>query len=353
MAADLNGLVVIVAAALLGSQSTFSLEDAIFSTTASFTAMYRAIDDASIDAYAVGTLLDPSQKIGPEQACLGTDNRIAKRPSVLANPPLAAAAIAQRTNLVRTLSVYGAAIALLAGNAPNTEIAIALSDLNRSASELSISAESHAQGDLFIKDSAATLAAFAAHLPAARERSDTRQIVLDLNPTIEKLASVLGSDAALRQREAIRAARLDNQRWLAYYDAVRQASTSTTVQQKTPLPIPRCYEPVIPSNFASPIASDVENDGANFVGRATILTRVEASRNRYNALQAMDLIAVLRALSALTDAATKDLTTETNASADPAVQAALLRFRNAAQNLAEASRPINRPELDGRFDVLL
>ena len=142
-----RAVIVIAAIALLGC---FPSEDAVVSTSASFTAMYRSINDAVIDSYVVDTLLDPSQRIGAAQPCVKTDNSIGSRPSALANPPLAEPAIAQRKYLAATLAAYGVAIASLAGNAPGVEVAIRLSDLNRAAFELNRAANIHAQGDLFI-----------------------------------------------------------------------------------------------------------------------------------------------------------------------------------------------------------
>ena len=287
----------------------------MYSTATSFAAMYRSINDAAIDSYVVDTLLDPSQRIGAAQACMRTDNSIGSRPSALVNPPLAEPAIAQRKYLVAALSAYGVAIAAPAGRASNAETAIALSDLNRAVFQLTRAANTHAQGDLFIDDPAASLATAADHLRAARSRNDVRRIVLDAGPTVTKLLAILRSDVVQRHNEANEAARADYARWLEYYEAVRGRSTA-------PRPIPRCFAPAT----APTIANDVQNDGSNFPGRAAILARVNAARARYDAVRSFDPMPVLDALSALNDAAAGD-----------GVQAALSRFLDAAQRLAKAS----------------
>lgn len=323
-------VIVIAAIALLGALSP---NDAVYSTSASFTAMYRSINDAVIDSYVVDTLLDPSQRIGATQSCVNTDNSIGSRPSVLANPPLAEQAIAQRKYLVATLAAYVVAIASIAEKAPDAETAIALGDLNRMAFELKRAANVHAQGDLFIEDPVSIVASAGVQLTAARKSNDARHIVLDTSPTVAKLLAILASDVAQRHNEADNATRRDYERWLTYYEAVRSASTNGVTKQIAAAPMPRCLVPAIPSTSAPSIANDVENDGANFAGRAAILARVETARKRYDAVRAWNPSPVLDCLSALNSAATKALSVP-SAAADNTVAQAALRFRDAAQNLA-------------------
>lgn len=332
-----RALIVIAAIALLGA---FSPKEAVDSTSASLTALYRSIDDAAIDSYVVDTLLDPSQQIGATQRCVKTDNSVGSRLTPLANPPLAEAAIAQRRYLVATLGAYGVAVASFAENARGAEIAIVLGDLNRAAFQLKRAANVHAQGDLFIEDPASLVASAGARLTVAQNRNDVRRIVLDAGPTVAKLLAILAADVVQRHDEAANETRRDYERWLEYYGAVRRDSASGGAKRNAAVPIPRCLAPVIPSASMQPIANDVENDGSSFTGRAAILARLETARKRYEAVRTLDTGPVLDSLSALNDAATKALSVPGDVASSTAVQAALLRFSDAAQNLANASRQL-------------
>ena len=305
--------------------------------------MYGAIDAAVIDAYLTGALLDPSQPVGATQACVKTDNSLGTRPSPLANPPLAAAAIAQRERLVEALAAYEVATASLASGAPPIETALALSDFKRAAFELSAAARAHPQDNLYIEEPAATLVTAAGQLNSTRDQAGVRRIVADTNPTIVKLFGILGSDVAQRRTEATNAARLDYERWLAYYDAVRLASTvggATPHTMVPPAPTARCLGPAVPRYMGPPGARDVANDGATFAGRDAILARLQSARRRYDALQKADPRLLVAALSDLNDAVTKALAAPGDAAAAAALQGSLLHFRNTAVTLATSLRQL-------------
>jgi hypothetical protein len=314
--------------------ASISPHDAVVVTGASLGTMYRAVDRAVIDAYLASALLDPARLVGASEHCTQTDNSISNRPSVLANPPLAEAAIAQRVSLAEALAAYAVA-------APAVESALALSDVQRSAFELNVAAKQHAQGDLFIEDAAAAFAAAADRFAAAKGKSDVRQIVLETSPVIARLTTLLRSDVVREGSDAANAARLDYERWLAYDSAVGALpATRGAVAPATTLPIPRCLEPVIPTYAESPSPDLAAPAGANVPGRGAVLARLDAARARYDVLRTASAGDLVAALAALNDAAMNALRAGSDAAAGAALQGALIRFRTAAQTLAASYAPL-------------
>jgi hypothetical protein len=321
--------------------ASISPHDAVVVTGASLGTMYRAVDRAVIDAYLASALLDPARLVGASEHCTQTDNSISNRPSVLANPPLAEAAIAQRVSLAEALAAYAVAAASVASDAPAVESALALSDVQRSAFELNVAAKQHAQGDLFIEDAAAAFAAAADRFAAAKGKSDVRQIVLETSPVIARLTTLLRSDVVREGSDAANAARLDYERWLAYDSAVGALpATRGAVAPATTLPIPRCLEPVIPTYAESPSPDLAAPAGANVPGRGAVLARLDAARARYDVLRTASAGDLVAALAALNDAAMNALRAGSDAAAGAALQGALIRFRTAAQTLAASYAPL-------------
>lgn len=320
-----------------------SSREAVGLTKTSFAALYGALNDATIDAYLVDGLLHPTPSGGTGEPCMKTDNSVASRPSVLANPPLAESSIAQRSRLIQALAAYDVAIASQVDNESHVGASIAISDLQRVAFALNAAANAHAQGDLFIEDPASRLAAAATKLLGARSRGDVKRIVLKANPIIVKLGNVLAVDVAQRHTEASNASRLDYERWLAYYIAIRRASSANHLTpQNTTAPIPRCFASDVPPNDGAPITDDMTNDGARFAGRDAILARLQTARDRYNALRNADPTLVLASLSNLNDSVIHVVDSPGDARATAALQNALARFRSAAQTLATALWSLER-----------
>jgi hypothetical protein len=303
--------------------------------------MYHAIDDAVIDAAAAGRLRSPSLAADGSQRCLRTDNRISTRAGVLTNPPLAESAIAQRKGLVEALAAYGVALGSLASGAPAAESAVALRSLQRAAFRLSVAAQQHATGDLFIEDLAAAFSSAVHHLATSHAKGDARRSVPQAKPTIEKLITILSSDVARRHAEALNAARLDYAGWLALYDVRRASPVTRTGVHAPAAALPRCAEPVLSSDAAPLAARDVASDGASFPGREAMLARLQIARSRYDALSAADPKPLLAALAALDEAAISALSRRAGAPALGALHDALARFRTAALQLSTASRPLS------------
>jgi hypothetical protein len=304
--------------------------------------MYHAIDDAVIDAAAADRLRSPSLAADGSQRCLRTDNHISTRARVLTNPPLAEPAIAQRKELVEALAAYGVALGSLASGKPAAENAAALNSLQRAASGLSAAAQHHATGDLFIEDLAAAFASAVHYLATSHANGDARLSVAQAKPTVEKLITILRSDVARRHAEALNAARLDYEGWLALYDVRRAPPVTPTGAHAPAAALPRCAEPVLSSSAAPLAAGDVASDGASFPGREAMLVRLQTARSRYDALLAADPKPLLAALAVLDEAAIGALSRRADAPALAALHDALARFRTAAQKLSTASRPLEK-----------
>jgi hypothetical protein len=320
-----------------GSTSSY---DAVSLASSSVAAMYRALNAAVVDSYVAGALLDPRRSIGAGQPCIDPDNSLGSRPSPLVNPPLAESSIEQRSRLAETLGTYDVALASFVEAEPSAASRVATSELQRSVFELSVAANAHAQGDLFIEDLAAKLAASAARLAAAPNRGAVRLIARDASPTIRKLTAVLAADVAKRHAEGLNAASADYESWLAYYETARRDATGGGSGARTSAALPRCFAPSVPQSGPSPGAGDVASDGASFPGRDAILARVEAARRRYAALSDTSPTALLSALSTLDDALDKALESPGEAQAAGDVQSALQNYREAARELAAGFRSL-------------
>ncbi len=300
-------------------------------------AWYRAIDTAVVDAYFAARLLDPAGAGSENQRCLRTDNRVSRRPSILVNPPLSEAAIAQRRSLVEALVAYEVAIVSRTTGEPQVDVAIAMSDAQKAAWALRVGARQHAAGDLFIEDLAAAFVTGVDRVAATHTTADLRQPVLETEPVVAKLMTILNSDVVQRRAQALNAARLDYDAWLEVYDARR---TRKEVVSRSPVAsIPRCFEPVLIANEAPLVSRDVAHDGLNFPGRQTIVMRLQTARARYDALKNANPEPLLGSL-ALLDAAAVGATEAPTSAASSTGSQALARFREAAQLLCKAAQPL-------------
>ena len=230
--------------------------------------MYETIDDAQGDAYVARTLLDPSQTVGSSEGCIRSDNTVSSRPSALANPPLAAASIAQRTGLFKALVAYEIAMAALTNGARGPAAAIALADLQREVFDLGARANQHGSGDLFIEDASASLATAVATLT--------------------------------------------------------RTHTSGAV-----LPLPRCLAPALTMSGSVPVALRPV-DSAAFPGSDVLTRRLQSVRDNYDRLQRADPSAMLASLSTMNDRLVDAVRAPADTQHAAAVQRAMAQFSDAA-----------------------
>jgi hypothetical protein len=309
-------------------------------SAAAVAAWYRALDTATIDAYFASRLLDPATAGKSSQRCLRTDNTVSTRASVLANPPLSEAAIAQRRYLIEALAAYGIAVASRASGKPPLDTELALNDARKAAWNLGGAARQHAAGDLFIEDLAAAFAGAVNSLANAPGKAALQQRTLKAKPVIAKLLTIANADVAARRGQALNAARLDYEAWLRVYDARRALATKGAAARTTAAPIPRCFEPVLASNDAPLVARDVAADRTAFPGRESIVARLRAAQDRYGALKNANIEALLTSVSDLNATALTAVGAPADSASAEALHAALSRFRAAAQGLATAVRPL-------------
>jgi hypothetical protein len=317
-----------------------SSEAAVSTSGPSVAAWYRALDISVVDAYFARRLLDPTSPGKNGERCLRTDNSVSTRPSALANPPLSDPAIAQRRYLVEALAAYGIALASLAVGEPQIDTAIAMSDAQKAAWNLSAAARQHSAGDLFIQDLAAAFAGAVNVSAEAPSKAVLWQRALDAKPAIEKLLTILNADVAARRAQALNAARLDYEAWLGVYDAHRTVAINGAAARTTAAPLPRCFEPALASNDAPLAPRDVDADRTTFHGRESIVARLRAAKDHYNALQNANLEALLTSLSDLSAAAIAALGVPAGDASTQALYNALWRLREGAQRLATAVRPL-------------
>ena len=316
-----------------------SPHDAVKATATAIGALYRSIDDATTDAYVAQTVLDPTLALGTSERCMNTDNRVSTRPSALMNPPLAASSIEQRARLVAVLGAYEVSIASLAGSASKIESVLDVRDLQRDVFELNAAANAHAQGDLFVEDAASKFGSIAAQLGNG-DRARAHSVVAAADPFIARLGTIFLADAAQHRAQALGVIRLEYEQWLAYYDAARRsAAPGRSTQNAAVRALPRCFTPRLPPSDASPVPLNAPDDATGFPGSEAILGRLQDARDRYNAVRSTDPIALWASLVALNVAA-KNMLDSPDDERRTALRNALLRFQEAAQNLATATRPL-------------
>lgn len=283
-------------------------------------ALFRALDDATVEAYVLETLMGGVETIGATQACATADNRVSQRPSALANPPSSEASILQRERLIQTLGTYGFVTVLLSRRATMPELAVALANLQRGAFTLDAIAKVHTPSDLFIDDRANSLLTLAKRLRSAKDRTTVRKLIDKGRPTMAKLVMVLRDDVSRRQHEAVGAARLEVALWHAYGVAGLRGGPP---QQPS---LPLCDGPVAtypdPQTQSVPITSNMPE---------TIRSGLKRAQARVAALQSVNLNPFFTALFDLT----------ATSSGSPAAIAASLRQLDAAMVTPEKNaRPL-------------
>jgi len=294
-----------------GAPAAVGASGAAFAGIAATTAaLYKAVDDATADAYVAQALL-AGTKPAMSQSCFMPDHTVATRPSVLANPPYPAAAIAQRKLAVGALVAYADVLAsvvdetkpLDAANAAANRAAAAhdaaaraAADFARAAAAFRAAANEHENGDLFIEDVAATLKSGAQHI-AQRDLKSRKRTVVALAPVVEKLTGILRDDANRAKNEALAATALAERRWLAY--ANRGAPPSAAERQS----LPSCFEPAVPSRNADASAPEPPSASPS----AAIAARLADIRSRQAALRSMHLGDFFSAYIALDQAAVSAL----------------------------------------------
>lgn len=290
--------------------------------------MYETIDDAQGDAYVARTLLDPSQTVGSSEGCIRSDNTVSSRPSALANPPLAAASIAQRTGLFKALVAYEIAMAALTNGARGPAAAIALADLQREVFDLGARANQHGSGDLFIEDASASLATAVATLTRTHTSGAVLPAALAANPAIVKLIALLSADVARSHAQALASVRLDYERWLAYYETLAEPAEPAAARPAV-LPLPRCLAPALTMSGSVPVALRPV-DSAAFPGSDVLTRRLQSVRDNYDRLQRADPSAMLASLSTMNDRLVDAVRAPADTQHAAAVQRAMAQFSDAA-----------------------
>jgi hypothetical protein len=284
--------------------------------------IFRALNDATAQAYVLQSLLSGAKTVGGTQACLTVENRVSRRPSALANAPYSDASIQQRDRLIRALGQYEAARATISRNAPPAELAVALAGFQRAAFELNAVAGVHSSGDLFVDEGAATLFSLAARLRTAKDRATMDAFSSQVRPTIAKLIGILRDDVRRRQREASIATQSEIDLWLAYASAASSGQRAHRIA-----PLPSCGEPIVPGAPATEVRRPAISP-LNDLPEAT-RSEVESAQKRGDALAALHLDPFFAALLDL-DAA----------SSPAAIAAALQRLDAATLEPQRDARPL-------------
>ena len=283
-------------------------------------ALLRALDDATVEAYVLQTLMGGIETIGGTQTCVAADNSVSHRPSALANPPFSEESIQQREHLIRTLGVYGFVEALVSRGASRSELAVALANFQRAAFTLHAFANVHTSGDLFVDERAATLLALAKALRSAKNQATLKRIVAKGSPTIAKLITILRTDVSRRRREALSAAALEVALWRAY-----GTESARGALQRPGLPL--CNGPVAtnpdPHDQVPPVPI------ANMP--EAIRTGLKRAIGRAAALQAVNLNPFFSALLGLNAA---------SSAGPPAIEVALQRLDASLVAPEKAARPL-------------
>jgi hypothetical protein len=141
------------------------------------------------------------------------------------------------------------------------------------------------------------------------------RILVQADPTIAKLVTILRDDVGKRQREALSATRRDMQLWLAYYND----TSSGSERKKLRATVPPCSEPVIPDADA-PLPDAPSSPIPVNVLPPRIRSGYTTAQDRSAALAMLNMNDFFAALLDLNEAASQG---------SPAIDAALQRLSDA------------------------
>jgi hypothetical protein len=337
------------------AQQIAPLRDAARHVAASLQAMYAGINAAALEIYFANALLDPARPVGDTEPCLRTDNTLSTIASPLAATPFPEASIAQRARLAESLAAYMQAVGALAGDAPPPEVAADIGDLDEAIGRLKKSVAVHLERDLAIATPVATLAASAAIVSVERPRGAALDKTLsEANPAIVALIDILAKDVSARHAEALASAGAAYTTWSASYDRVRRLALAGAARTEPPPAIVRrCAAPYgaqeIPQRAADAVARtnaaaapgtppiDAQADAATLGIRLTVLERLRAAHDRYEALKKADPAAPIDALRGVDDTLLRFVRQPGDGKAAADLQTATAEFRAEAESAYEAS----------------
>jgi hypothetical protein len=248
-----------------------------------FERYYRAENSGAADAY-VERARGRGVAAGRTEPCRLPTGAASSRPSVLANPPVAASSIRQRGELVATLGAYLATLAAVADRSNTGVVSTSLSNLETHALALEKAAGDHDTGDLFIDEAAAALRKAVDRLRADAPTPEMTQRLEETDAIVRRLILILANDAARQRAETVDATKLAYNSWLVN----RSGAAARTPASE----LPPCSEPAIFER-----ARDRSFVAAGVVADARGLRL----RERANAARAADTASVLLAIAALDD----------------------------------------------------
>lgn len=322
-----------------GSGSTpatvITLRAAMRVAQSAFGRYYDVANDAASEAF-VSRALARGMPVGRSERCLLPDGRSSTRPTVLANPLLAASSIRQRMALVSTVGAYDVSLEARASAADLSVVNQADRELYDRLATLDAVANTHAQGDLFIEDLARALTR---ELDRAGFRNETvRRPEIDATEGIvRKLLDVLSTDVARQRIDTVDAAALAYRSW-AIFTKAAHAGHSGAHGTADP---PSCSEPTIYARDAissQPIAAVTLPEGR-------MRDRVERSRGRLAEARSANPERVVRALEALDADLARAFSHASMADVAGASEATAARTTSVAR-LGEAARDLSAA-LDG------
>ncbi len=209
------------------------------STTAAargFERYYRAENAGAADAY-LERARGRGVPAGQREPCRLATGASSSRPSVLANPPIAASSIRQRSELVAALGAYLVTLAAVADRSSAGVVSTSLANLTTRTLALQKAAGEHDTGDLFIDEAAAALAKAVDRLRADDGGSQMTQHLEETDAIVRHLIAILASDAARQRAQTVDATKLAFDSWLAHRNG-----PATGVMRSE---LPSCSEPAI------------------------------------------------------------------------------------------------------------
>jgi len=266
---------------------------------------YELENQAATDAFVerAAALGGPAVRTEP---CRLASGALSMRPTVLANPPLARAAIEQRETLFASLQAYSSVLDAIATAGGGTAPAAAVASLRRRTIDLVRAANDHGRsGDLFIENDAATFAGDAARLGSARDPADMLRVLEATDPTVRALTGILAADFALQRRATTDATALAYGRWRA-----RVTPGPGAPQRGENASPPFCSEP-----------ANLDGRDERFADSATAGTTAPTSARgrrlygRMDAVRRVDLSPVLQAMTSFDQERLRSLREPANAPA--------------------------------------
>ncbi|GAC1496553.1 MAG: hypothetical protein NVS1B2_17170 [Vulcanimicrobiaceae bacterium] len=288
---------------------------------------YEAVNDGVRDAY-VSRALARRTRPGASERCRLPSGGSSTRPTVLANPVLARAAVAQRVRLASTIGAYETMLVAMSHGFESPEVRDAARDVQQELVGLRAAANTHAQGDLFLEDAVHALSDESGRFTQGGDHAERLRAITGADITVRKLIGILATDVARQRVDTVDAAALAYRETLSY--ARRARAPAAPSRKRVSEDVPFCSEPAIYARGDSATTGSLEPIATD----AIVGERIGRAKKRLDAVRNADPASLVAALAALDDDEMRVLTSASNPDTSDVAKTSVDRLRTIAAQFA-------------------